>query len=147
MTDLGFDVEALRKEFAETEARKEQAIQRAHNLLADYVATAKQLGVEPRVVDRTSMAAQATGIALAKWPNSPDGHIRYYPLVTASRFELWLAAESQGLSVTPENDFFLEGDRIQITEAAVWLATIAGHDQDIVTETLKNALRGKPASV
>lgn len=49
--------------------------------------------------------------------------------------------------MTPENDFFLEGDRIQITEAAVWLATIAGHDQDIVTETLKNALRGKPASV
>ncbi|WP_199043367.1 hypothetical protein [Glycomyces salinus] len=138
----------MRADLGDEEARKQKAAQRAYDLLIDYVATATELGVQPRRVEAGSLVLTATGISLASWPKASDGSISYYPLITSSQFNhVWLAAESQGLSVTPGNQFFLRGKELPATEAAAWLASVADFDEQVILETLENALRGNLASV
>jgi hypothetical protein len=145
---MGFDRDGLRSGQAEPEARNQQAVQRAYELLTDYVSTATELNVRPRFVEKGHLALTAAGIALASWPKAADGSITYFPLVISSHFaHFWLAAESQGLSVTPANDFFLRGKALPANEAAAWLAAVAGYDEKVILETLENALKGDLSAV
>lgn len=145
---MGFDRDGLRSSQEGDEARQQEATQRAHDLLVDYVATATELNVQPRRVESGSLALTAAGIALASWPKAADGSITYFPLVGASyQAHFWLASESQGLSVTPDSQFFLKGKPLSASDAAAWLAAAAGFDAQVILQTLEGALKGDLAMV
>lgn len=144
----GFDIEGIRASQTDSQGGQRRAIEHAHELLNDYVATAGKLGLEPRSVDPNSRAAYATGIALAKWPRSTDGNLVYFPLVIDAGYAdiLWLGGESQGLSVTPSGQFFFKGAQTSAEQAASWLASVCGFDEEEITACLTNALKGSPSS-
>lgn len=145
---MGFDINELKSEQGDSEARKQAAVQSAYDLLIDYVHTAGELGLQPTVVEPGSLVVRAAGIAMASWPRYSDGNIRYFPLVASARFDhLWLAAQAQGLSVTPEGAFYFRGGPTEATVAAAWLASEFDFDAEKILDTLKNALRGSPDQV
>jgi hypothetical protein len=145
---VGFDINELKAEKSDSEARKKAATQRAYDLLIDYVRTAGELNVQPQAVEAGSLNVQAAGIAMASWPKSSDRSIRYFPLVLSARFDHHqLAAESQGLSVTPDGSFYFEGKPTEPTMAAAWLASVCDFDADRILEVLKKALQGSPEAV
>jgi hypothetical protein len=144
---IQFDRDRLHAEFQETALRKQQSLEAAHDLLLDYVTIAQELEAPLWEVSPDSPGAKLAIIILKSWPVGPNEALQYYKLLTSSTYDNSITAAVGGLFVTPRNDFFLQGVRVPVAEAAAWLASVSGFDPDRVRNLLEDALRGNPGRV
>lgn len=144
---IQFDRDRLHEEFRERALRKQQSLEAAHDLLLDYVTIAQELGAPLWEVRPDNPGVQLVKIILKGWPVGSNEAFQFYSLLTTSRHDPPLSHQIGGFMVTPKNDFFVEGDRVPVAEAAAWLASVSGFDPDRVRNLLEDALRGNPGRV
>lgn len=149
-----FDTAAIRAEMEQEKASKDDAYQSCHTYsvaaLNSFVRAAQDVNTPVVELDLNSFAAQASGIALGRWPSAnEDGRTiaRYYSVIRDTSFEVWPAMDGQGLTITLDGQVFLIGKPCSLDDAAAWICRITGSSLDTAKEVFDSALRGKPMSI
>jgi hypothetical protein len=149
-----FDTEAVKADMEREKEAQNSALESCHTwsvaALEGFLKAAQEVQTPIVALDMGSPAAEASGIAIGRWPTAMKGGKRvaeYYRIVRDSSYGVWPAQDGRGLTLALDGQICLKGEASSAEDAASWICRITGNNLDTAKQVFDSALKGQPMSI
>jgi len=149
-----FDTEAVKADMEREKNAEDSAFELCHTwsltALNSFLKAAQEVQTPIVELDMESPAAQASGIAIGRWPTAKKGDrtvAEYYRIVRDSSYQVWPAQDGRGLTLTLDGEVYLKGGASSAEDAAKWICQVTGNNLDTAKQVFDSALKGQPMAI